>query len=121
MPRTQTRRGRTEGRREETLDKMTTRALTSAIFAATCCLGTSKAFVPVPGIENINGNKWREVDTCNKAPIGSSSSRGRFAAESIVHLPRVPSAKDHAETARASSCPLRLHDVFEELPGVSLW
>ena len=93
-------------------------ALTPAIFFAAMCFclpDTSEAFGLVHGIANINrgNNNWRRVGTPNKEPMGSSGSK-------IVRLPRVPSAKDHAETARARSCPLRLHDVFEELAEVSL-
>lgn len=113
---------------------MPSRAATSALaFAAMCCmLDTNKAFLQAPTMSKSNNNYYwgkKNNDAPNKAPTGGAIGFGQshvlppisgFAAGNFVHLPRVPSAQDHAaqRRSRASSCPpleLGILDVFQEL------
>lgn len=116
---------------------MPSRAATSALaFAATCCmLDTNTAFLqqaPTMSTSNNNNNNYwgkKKNDAHNKVPTGGAIGFGQshvlppisgFAAGNVVHLPRVPSAQDHAaqRRSRASSCPpleLGIFDVFQEL------
>lgn len=122
---------------------MPSRGVSSAlVFAATCLLDTSKAFMVVTKTStsssssngNNNDNKWtKKVDNSHKVPMGSTSGFGAAlllphvkgsGAESVVNLPRVPSAIDHAQRkSRGNSCsPLHfgLHDILTDFQEVGL-
>eukprot|EP00904_Undaria_pinnatifida_P005215 jgi/Undpi1/1823/HiC_scaffold_12.g05210.m1 len=103
---------------------MPSRTITSALCLAAAatmgCLDTGTAFV-LPGTSK-NNNNWRRKDDADpKTPLDQIGVGGGFmlphlgfAAGSTMRIPRVPSAVEHLEQSRASSCLLRLQDVFGE-------